>query len=212
LGAKISLEPVKLVQMLDEIGIAFMFAPSHHAAMRHVGQARKDLGFRTVFNQLGPLANPAGAKRQLIGVYDRAILRPMAEALSKLGAVKAMVVHGVDGLDEISPCGESYIYNVSHNSAEKAVLSPESFELEPLDGTALLPGATAQENASILVEAISDLGSPRARAVLPSVAATLWLAGIAMDLKEGVKLAGRAISSGAARQKLEQVVEATNRT
>src|SRR6185503_3488462 len=140
LGVRIGQEPEKLLHMLESIGIAFMFAPAHHPALKYVGKVRKELGFRTIFNMLGPLANPAGAKRQLIGVYDKTLLKPMAEALAILGVEKAYVVHGDDGLDEVSPVSNTSVTEVNSGSVTERTFAPSDFGMEPLDQGSLTCG------------------------------------------------------------------------
>jgi anthranilate phosphoribosyltransferase len=211
LGAKIELDPAQNIRNLGEVGLAFLFAPTHHAAMRHVGPTRRALATRTVFNQLGPLANPAGANRQLIGVYDPSLLAPMAEALAALGCERGLVVHGANGMDEVSPCGPTLAFRVWRGMTEPVTLELSEFGLEAVSPEALLPGETAAENAAILREAISEVGSPRCAAVLPSAAAALWLAGLAEVPAVGVELARELIASGAATRKLDEFIEATHR-
>lgn len=206
LGVKIGGETDDLTRTLDELGIVFMFAPAHHPAMRHVGKARRELGVRTVFNQLGPLANPAGAKRQLIGVYDIGLMRSMGEALRELGAEHALLVIGRDGLDEISPCAPTDVVRVQEGRVESLVLTPADFGLEPLDPSALVPGETVEESAAILREALSDADSPRAKALLPNAAAAIVLGNLESDLKVAAQRAHEAIASGAAIAKLAALV------
>lgn len=209
LGVVLHAEPESLLHVLDTVGLVFLFAPSHHQAMRHVGPARKQLQIRTVFNQLGPLANPAGASRQVIGVYEGGMLRTMGEALRLLGTERGLVVHGRDGLDEISPCAESDYVKVWEGQVEAGVLAPSDFGLPTLDGDAVAPGETIAENAAILGEAISDAASVRAAAVIPSAAAAIWLSGVGRDLRESAALAREAIASGKAASKLQQLAEVT---
>lgn len=209
LGVRIGADPEHLLHMLETVGIAFMFAPAHHPALKHVGKVRRELGFRSIFNMLGPLANPAGAKRLLIGAYDPALLRPMAEALAALGTERAFVVHGEDGLDEISPATGTYVCEVREGSVVERTIGPSDFRLEPVHPAALAPGDTLVDNAALLVEAISDAGSSRAKAVLPSAAVAIYLAGRASDLPRGAEMALEAIRSGAAAQKLQALVEAS---
>jgi anthranilate phosphoribosyltransferase len=192
---------------LERVGIAFLFAPHHHPAMRHVGPARKALGIRTVFNQLGPLANPAGAKRQLIGVYERNLVLPMANALRLLGAERAIVAHGADGLDEISPCGPTWVAELRGGEVSEFEWSPSDFGLEALPWSALAAGVSAEQNAAILREALSDLTSPRSHALLPNAAAALYLAGNASDLKQGAEMARQVIQERKAIAKLEAWIE-----
>ncbi|MCX7800662.1 MAG: anthranilate phosphoribosyltransferase [Fimbriimonadales bacterium] len=209
LGVSLHADPERLLHILETVGMVFLFAPSHHPAMRHVGPVRKELGIRTVFNQLGPLSNPAGADAQLIGVFSPTILRPMAEAAAKLGIGWAMVVHGLEGLDEISPCGPTASVLVEEGVLRERTLHPEDFGQQPLDASALRPGEDAEQNAAILREAVSDPGSPRCAAVIPSAAAAIWLAGLAPDLREAAEKARQAVASGAALRKLLALVEAS---
>ena len=197
-GIKFGGDPEQLGHQLETAGIIFLFAPSHHPAMKHVGSARKQLGFRTVFNQLGPLANPAGAQRQLIGVYELAIMRSMGEALKELGAERALIVRGTDGLDEISPCAPTEYVKLENDYVSVGTFSPKDFGLEPVDPAALAPGQSLHESAQILEEAITKPNSPRSAAILPNAAAALWLGGISDTLTEGAERARAAVETGAA--------------
>lgn len=208
LGAKLQDDLSKLTNIFNEAGIVFMFAPVHHPGMRHVGKARKELGFRSVFNQLGPLANPAGARRQLIGVYDPGLIEPMAKALAQLGTERAVVVHGDDGLDEISPCGPSKAGFVLNGEVRITSVAPKDFGLSSIPEGALEPGEDAAENATILQLAISELGTSRSKAILPSAAMAIWLSGRAEDLEQARVMAEESIESGMAAEKLEQFIGA----
>jgi len=212
LGAKIQTDWDVLLSMLEEVGLGFLFAPAHHPAMRNVGKARQELGYRTVFNQLGPLANPANAKRQLIGVYDHRLAFPMAEALMKLGTERALVAHGEDGLDEISPVAPTRFALLWEGELSEGILSPRGFGLEPISETSIKPGSTAQENANLLLEAITDVNSDRCTAVLPSAACAIWIAGLAPERRSATDLAREVVASGAARAKLDEFIEESNRT
>ena len=205
LGVPLSLESESTLTQLRTHGLVFLFAPNYHPAMQHVGAVRKELGVRTVFNQLGPLATPARATRQLIGVYEYAIMRSMGEALRELGAHRALIVHGRDHLDEISPCTTTDAVRLVDGVVENTTISPFDFGRQPIDPSALLPADDALGNAEILLEAITNADSPRAHAVIPNAAATIWLAELAPDLKVAAQLAEDAIRSGAARAKLEAV-------
>lgn len=207
LGVELGGEPEHLAHILEATGMVFMFAQSHHPAMKHVAKARRELGQRTIFNQLGPLLNPAGAKRQLIGVYDAGLMRHMGEALNALGTERAYLVHGLEGLDEISPCGPTEVVRVWHGKVSGEVLTPEDFGLEPVTNDALLQADDVEGAAAILREAITDPDSPRARAVLPSAAAAIHLADLAGDLKEAAALARTSIADGKALEKLERLIE-----
>ncbi|MBC8063230.1 MAG: anthranilate phosphoribosyltransferase [Chlorobia bacterium] len=211
LGAKLQEDLAKLERIFKESGIVFMFAPVHHPGMRHVGKARKELGFRSVFNQLGPLANPAGAKRQQIGVYDSAMVDPMAHALAKLGAERAVVVHGEDGLDEISPCEKTKAAFVLNGEVRSTTIGPSDFGLQTIDAGALEPGDDAAENATILQLAISEVDSKRSKAILPSAAMAIWLSGLAPDLTEARLMAQATIRDGHAIEALEKFIGACSR-
>lgn len=207
LGVSIGGDPEALLHNLETVGIVFMFAPAHHPAMKHVAKARRELGISTVFNQLGPLANPAGAKRQLIGVYDPALMRSMGEALRELGTERALLVHGSEGLDEISPCGPTEVVKIWEGKISTETLTPADFGLEPIDAVALNVGATIAECADILREAITDPESPRSRAIVPSAAAAIWLAGLEKTLPTSTERARSAIGTGLARTLLERLTE-----
>lgn len=211
LGADMDLPLERKASLLHNVGITFLYAPAHHPAMRHVGAARKALGTRTVFNQLGPLANPAGANRQIIGVYDASLLQPMAEALAELGTDRALVVHGEDGLDEVSPAADTRAWRVWRGHAEPADLKLADLGLEPVASSALTPGTTAEENGAILREAIADPESSRFAAILPSAAVALWLSGFAEVPRHGVEKARELVASGEVLRKLDEFIEATRR-
>jgi anthranilate phosphoribosyltransferase len=210
LGAKLDLSSELLLELLDEVGIAFFFAPSHHPALRHVGRARKELGVRTVFNQLGPLLNPAGAKRQIIGVYQESLLEPMAEALSLLGAEWALVLRGTDELDEVSPRSSTQYVQVKDGQVDRGMFETNDFGLSPVPDTALLPGDSIQENAAILVEAVSDPESVRSQAVLPSASLAIYVAGLASSLEQAAERARHSIATGLARQTLSSYINSSN--
>jgi anthranilate phosphoribosyltransferase len=209
LGVVIHADPERLLHILETAGIVFLYAQAHHQAMKHVGPARKQLQVRTVFNQLGPLANPAGATRQLIGVYDPALMRSMGEALKLLGTERALIVHGDDGLDEISPVTKTHYIKVWDGKVTAGEFTPADFGFEPLDPSALLPGATLAENGQVLREAVSDSRSYRAQAVIPSSAAAIWLAGLAENIRDCATIAAETIASGKAASKLDQLIQVT---
>lgn len=208
LGVKIGGDPEQLAHTLEATHIVFLFAQAHHPAWRFVGKARRELGLRTVFNQLGPLINPAGARRQLIGVYDPGIMRSMGEALRLLDCERALIVHGQDGLDEISPVTSTEYVKVWEGRVTAGLLSLDDFGLKPIDASALAPGATVEDNAAILREAISDVNSKRAHAVLPSAAAAIWIGGLEDSLPAAVDRARSAITAGLPSAKLEQLIRA----
>ncbi len=205
LGVRVQSSPAIAKRFLDEAGIAFLFAPNHHPTMKHVGAVRKQLGFRTVFNQLGPLANPLRAKRQLLGVYERSMTGPMAEALASLGSSKAAVVHSLDGLDEVSPCQPTQVAWVELGKVRSQVLDLSNFGLEPIPNEGIQPGDSIQSAAEILIESLSDAGSIRFRAVLPSAAMAIYLADLAPDLPSAVSFATEQVKSGQAILKLQDM-------
>ena len=207
LGIPISGDAERLGHMLETIRMVFLFAQAHHPAMRHVGRARKDLGVRTVFNQLGPLLNPANARRQLIGVYDAGLMRSMGEALRELDSQRAFIVHGMDGLDEISPVAPTEYVKVWNGRVTSGTFQLSDFGLNPVTPEALLPGATALENGVILREAVSDWTSFRTLAVYPSAAAAIMLAGLEDSLPAAANRAKETVKSGAASAKLQELIQ-----
>lgn len=176
--------------------------------MRHVAKVRRELGVRTVFNQLGPLSNPAGARRQLIGVYEAGLMRSMGEALRELGSERALLVHGMEGLDEVSPVTDTEYVQVWEGRVSSGRFTLADFGLEPVRPEDLASGGTLPECARILREAVTDPESPRARAVLPSAAAALWIAGLEPDLKAAAERARSVIASGRAADKLNELIQA----
>ena len=211
LGAEIGLGPEEVGRCIEEVGIGFMFARTHHPAMRHVAPVRAELPFRTVFNLLGPLTNPAGAKRQIVGVFHRDYVHPVAEALRELGAEKALVVHGADGLDEITVTGPTLVAEVSNGSVTEYELSPEQFGLLRHTPDGLL-GGDAHLNARVLRDVLSGEERGAARAViLLNAGAGIYVSEIAKTIEEGIHLAEESISSGAAEGALERFVRETRR-
>jgi anthranilate phosphoribosyltransferase len=206
LGISIELTPAQVGRCVDEVGIGFLYAPLLHTAMKHVMAARREMGIRTAFNMLGPLTNPAGANAQVIGVYARSLTEPLARVLAELGTIRAFVVHGADGLDEISNTGESHVSEVHEGLVRSAVLRPEDFGL-PRATMRDLRGGDRAENAEIIRRILDGDTGPRRDIVLMNAAAALVVGGRARDLKEGVELAGSALDSGAARAKLDSLIE-----
>ncbi|MBI1317733.1 MAG: anthranilate phosphoribosyltransferase [Candidatus Hydrogenedens sp.] len=202
LGVNIDASPETVGKCLDEIGIGFLFARSLHGAMKHVGPIRAELGVRTVFNILGPLTNPAGADAQVMGVFDAALLEPIAEVLVRLGVRHAYVVAGADGLDEITLSASTHVAEARDGAVRTYEINPEHFGCESAPKEAVL-GGDASENAGILVKVLEGQTGPRRDIVLMNAAAALAAAGVAHDLREGFGLAARAIDSGAALEKLE---------
>jgi anthranilate phosphoribosyltransferase len=196
-------------QAMAEARVAFLLAPRHHAAMRHVAGARVELGTRTLFNLLGPLSNPAGVRRQLMGVFSARWLRPLAETLGRLGAERAWVVHGSDGLDELTVTGPSHVAAWEEGRVREFTLTPEDAGLSR-GSPAALKGGDAAENAEALRAVLVGRGTGAYRdAVLLNAAAALIIAGRAGDLREGAALAARSIDDGAARAALDGLIAIT---
>jgi anthranilate phosphoribosyltransferase len=206
LGISLELTPSQVGRCIDEIGIGFMYAPLLHTAMKHVMPARREIGVRTVFNLLGPLTNPAGANAQVIGVASAGLTEPLARVLAELGTIRAFVVHGADGLDEISNTGESQISEVHEGVVRSFRVGPEDFGL-PRAAIRDLRGGDRGENAQIIRLVLGGEPGPRRDIVLMNAAAALVAGGKARDLKEGVGIASLSIDSGAAASKLAALVE-----
>ena len=209
LGVRIDLPPERVARSIEEVGIGFLFAPAVHAATRHATAARRELKTRTVFNLLGPLTNPAGASAQVVGVYDASVTKLMARALGELGVSRAFVVHGADGLDEISISGETHVAELRDGVVRTFTVMPEDFGLRssPLEA---IRGGEAKQNAEIIHKILgkslhSDHG-PCREIVLANAAAALVAAGCAHDFLDGMRLAARSIDSGAARERLDAFV------
>ena len=209
LGVRLDLNEDQVGRCIDEVGIGFMFAPYHHPAVQAVTQPRRELGIRTVFNVLGPLANPAGATHQLVGVFDEELCEKVAQVLGRLGCERAMVVHGLDGLDEISIVGPTRISILQHGRVMTEMRIPAEFFLVPSTLDKLAAGATAEENASILREVLSGAKGPRRDVVSVNAAGALMLTGIAESWREGIALAHTMIDSHKALKVLDRLVEFT---
>lgn len=208
LGVATDLEPQDLAELLRTLGVAFLFAPNHHAATRHVAVVRRELGVRTVFNLLGPLCNPAGASRQVLGVYDVTLVQPLAEVLRALGSERALVVHGAGGLDELALHGPTACAELRGGEVRTFVVHPAELGLSPAPLSALAGGEPI-ENAAILRAIFAGERSPRADAVALNAGAALWVADRASDLRAGVELAAQTLASGAVERLLANLVEET---
>jgi anthranilate phosphoribosyltransferase len=208
LGVDIELDPDAVGRCIDEVGFGFMFAPRHHAAMAHVAPARKALGVRTIFNFLGPLTNPAGANRQLLGVADRHYQETIAEALVGLGSVKAMVAAAEDGLDELSISSRTRVIEVADGRTSEWFAEASQFGIAPAPLEAVA-GGTPAENAAAVRGVLAGDPGPRRDLTLVNAAAAIYVGGLAADLGEGVAKAAEAIDSGAAGNVLERLVAAT---
>jgi anthranilate phosphoribosyltransferase len=215
LGARIDLPAERVAHSIEEVGIGFLFAPAVHAATRHAMAARRELKTRSIFNLLGPLTNPAGASAQVVGVYSASVTELMARALGELGVRRAFVVHGADGLDEISISGETQIAELRDGTVQSYTVTPEDFGLRraPLDA---IRGDDAKQNAEIIHKILGrpmlyrDHG-PHREIVLANAAAALVAAGRATDFLDGARLAAKSIDTGAAREKLEAFVAFSQR-
>jgi anthranilate phosphoribosyltransferase len=205
LGARITLPPPMVARCIDEAGFGFMFAPAHHAATRYVVPVRKALAVRTIFNVLGPLTNPAGARRQLIGVSDPAMLDVMAGALARLGVDRALVVSGDDGLDEVTLSTRTHVVEVNGTELRRWILSPADVGLPEAPYEALTGGVPAV-NADITRRILSGEDGPRRDLAVLNAGAAIYAAGRAEDVADGVRVAGEAIASGAAREALDGYV------
>ncbi len=210
LGVNLALSAEQVAACLREVGIAFLFAPAMHSAMKHVQPVRRALKLRTVFNLLGPLTNPAGASAQVVGVYSDALVEKLAEVLSCLGVRRALVVHGSDGLDEITLSGPTRIAEVRDSKIRTYEVTPEQFGIQRAT-LADLAGGDAAENANIIRSVLAGERSPRRDVVVLNAAAALVAAGRVDHLSDGVPLAAAAIDSGRARERLEQLVAFTQR-
>ena len=209
LGVNIEAEMARVEQSMTEANIGFLMAPRHHAAMRHVGPTRVELGTRTIFNLLGPLSNPAGAKRQLIGVFHHQWTGPLAEVLGQLGTERAWVVHGSDGLDEITTTGASYVAELKDGKVTAFEVTPEDAGLARAD-PADLKGGDAETNARAITDLLAGAEGPYRDIVLLNAAAALVVADKAEHLTAGVGLAAEAIASGKAKDTLARLVAITN--
>ena len=209
LGVRIGLEPDIAARVLKETGIVFLFAQTHHPAMKHVGEARRQIGRRTIFNLLGPLANPAGVRRQLVGVFSSDWLVPYAEALRALGSERAFIVHGRDGLDEVSISGPTEVAILENGAITTRTVRPEDAGLETSPLSAIR-GGNAAHNAAALTRLLEGEPGPYRDIVLINAAAALMVAGVAGNLRDGAALAANALESGAAGAKLKRLIAATN--
>lgn len=209
LGVKIGLEPAGISRCIAQAGVGFMFAPAHHASMRHVAAVRTELGTRTIFNLIGPLSNPAGVKRQLLGAFSAAWLQPMVEVLQSLGSTRVWAVHGADGLDEITTTGTTQVVALENNSIRRFTLSPEDVGLPRAAGEALKGGDPA-ENAAALLAVLEGKKTAYRDIAVFNAGAALVVAEAAADIGEGVRRAEAILESGAAKATLQRLVAASN--
>ncbi len=204
LGVRIDLEPAAAERCLHEAGLCFLFAQTYHPAMKHVAEVRRELGFRTIFNLLGPLSNPAGVRRQLLGVFSKDWLVPVANVLLKLGAEKAWVVHGSDGLDEMTTTGVTHVAVLEHGKISQMSVAPQDVGLEH-GMLSALKGGIPDDNADAIRKVLGGAKGPFRDIVLLNAAAALVVSDKAHDLKEGLVMAANAIDSGAAADRLARL-------
>jgi anthranilate phosphoribosyltransferase len=209
LGVKVDAPKERVEQCIAKIGIGFLFAPLLHEAMKYAVQPRRDIAIRTIFNLLGPLTNPAMATHQLIGIYSGGMVAMIAHVLKNLGSVRAMVVHGLEGLDEISLCGPTQVAELRDDQVKEYLIEPEQFgftrcRLEDLHG------GNAEQSAAIVRGVLDGKKGPARDVVLLNSGAAVYISGSAATIQDGIRLAAQSIDSGNARQKLEQLVEMTN--
>ena len=205
-GVNLALNPEQVGQCIDQIGVGFMFAPQHHSAMKHAIGPRKEMALRTLFNILGPLTNPAGAKHYLLGVFDKGLCKPMAEALKSLGAVHALVVHAAEGLDELSLAGDSYVAELKDGEVVEYTMTAEDAGLpvQSLDG---LQVNSSAESLALIQDAFAGNNSKAVDMIALNSGAALYAADLAADLKAGVEMAKQAMVSGAAAAKVKELAD-----
>lgn len=209
LGVKVDASPDKISECIDEAGLGFMFAPAHHASMKHVGPTRVELGTRTIFNLLGPLSNPAGARRQVTGVFSRHWVEPLAHVLKNLGSEACWICHGEGGMDEIVPSGVTWISELKNGQVSSFEIRPEDVGIAPSLPDAL-KGGDASHNAAALRQVLAGKPSAFQDAAVMTAGAGLVVAGRSIDLKAGIVTAREAIKNGAAREALEKLIKVSN--
>ena len=210
LGVNIEQSPEKCIELLNEVGMCFLFAQKYHSSMKYVGAIRKELGFRTVFNILGPLTNPASPKLQLLGVYDEYLVEPLAQVLINLGVKRGMVVYGQDKLDEISMSAPTTVCEFKDGWFKTYTIAPEDFGFERCT-KADLTGGTPEENAKITLDILNGEKGHKRNAVLMNAGAALYIGGKAETMKDGIALAEEIIDSGKAVETLKKLIEISNR-
>ncbi len=210
LGVKIDCAPARSAQILKDINLCFLFAQKYHPAMRFVGAVRKEMGIRTLFNVLGPLANPAGATMQLFGVYSEELVEPLAHVLRNLGVKRAMVVYGRDSMDEISLSAETKVCEFKNDEFKSYIIKPEDLGIARCNKEDLV-GGTPQENAAIVNDILGGAKGPKTDVVLLNAGAAIYLASDGITLKDGIEKAREIIVSGKAKEQLEKFIEETNK-
>lgn len=204
LGVNINLMPDQVAQCVNDIGIGFMFAPNHHSAMKHAGPIRRELGVRTLFNLLGPLTNPAGAKRQVMGVFHKDLVSLLARTLQRLGSTHVMVVHSADGMDEISFSGDTYVAELKDGAVTEYTINPQQFGM-PLHSVDSIHVENAEESKQVITAVLNGEIGPARDIVLLNAGAAIYVAGLVTNMQEGIQQAAEVIDSGAAKNKLQQL-------
>jgi len=210
LGAKLDLTPAQIAQSVEKVGVGFMFAPSHHPAMKHAAVVRKELGVRTIFNILGPLTNPAGAQNQLMGVFHTDLVGIQTRVLQRLGARHVMVVYGRDGLDEISISGETLVGELVNGEIREYEMHPSQFGLEVYDRRAIQVNSV-EESRQMILAVLENQPGPALNIVVLNAGAALYVAGVAKSMEEGIERARKAIARGEAKQRLDDFVGFTQK-
>jgi anthranilate phosphoribosyltransferase len=205
LGASVSMTPEQSGQAIEKLGLGFLFAPAHHSAMKYAAPVRKELGIRTIFNILGPLTNPAGAKNQVMGVFHADLVGIQVRALHRLGAKHVMTVHGMDGLDEISVSADTLVGELKNGEINEYMLHPSQFGLELFDRRAIQVNSV-EESKEMVIAALSGQPGPAHNIVALNAGAAIYVSGVAPSMKAGVERARQTITSGAAKKKLEEFV------
>ncbi len=209
-GVNLDLTPEQVAQCVEEVGVGFMFAPKHHGAMKHAIGPRKEMGVRTIFNVLGPLTNPAGAPNQVLGVFSDQWLEPLAQVLGRLGSRHVLVVHSEDGMDEISIGAPTHVAEYHDGEIERYTIKPEQFAMTPTDISAIAVNS-AEESLALIKRVFDDEHGPARDIVVLNAGAAIYAAGLAGSLETGVTKACEAIARGAARDKLEALIELSNK-
>ena len=211
LGAKLDLTPAQIAQSVEQVGVGFMFAPSHHPAMKHAAAVRKELGVRTIFNILGPLTNPAGAQNQLMGVFHTDLVGIQTRVLQRLGARHVMVVYGRDGLDEISISGETLVGELVNGEVREYEIHPSQFGLEVYDRRAIQVNSV-EESRQMILAVLENQPGPALNIVVLNAGAALYVAGVAKSMEDGIDRARKVIAKGEAKQRLDQFVALTQKS
>jgi len=208
LGVNVNQTPEQVGKSVDEIGIGFMFAPNHHSAMKYAAPVRKELGVRTLFNLLGPLTNPASAKKQVMGVFDKTLTGKLAQVLLKLGSKHVLVVHGADGMDEISFTGDTFVAELKDGKVSEYILNPNQFDM-PIHQLKEIQVQNAEESKAMILDVLGGKQGAARDIVLLNAGAAIYVAGLQPNIHAGIGHAAKMIDNGAAKQKLAQLVERT---